>query len=343
MKCKNCGARIRENETVCPNCGAIIDEDSGYIMITADDTVEDFYSDAPPRRRKRGWRLALIILLVMAIAGGGSYAYFNYVLPRLQTQPALTFTTGTGVINDTEKVVYVKLDKGNNIEYIHGVCLYEEAAEGEPLSTDYEYTKNVDDSMRTVFFYVNDFDLKEDAQYHYVFTMTFSFHGSEVRYDYEQDVTFSGKIEEDASPIVFDHTMYERADNENAAAEETTAATATTAPAAVDTAFVYEGFWYGVPVENGEKKAVDAYEFSDGSYKVTHYMKDGDGDWQTATESGDLTEENGTLTLSGDGGTLTVIVGADSTLKLQNAGVASGELVARKYNSAVNAGDMFEE
>jgi len=344
MKCQNCGARLGENETVCPNCGAFTDENSGYTIITTDDTVEDIYSSRGKKPRK-GLKLFLIILLVIAIAGAGSYAYFTLLLPKQNSRPELTFTTGAGVINETEKVVYITMDKGNNVEYIHGVRLYDETTEGEPLSTDYEYTKNVDDSFRTIFFYVDDFGLKEGTEYSYIFTVTVSFNGSDTRYDYEQTVDFNGTITENASAAVFDHSMYERSDNENATettAEATTQA-ATQAAEKIDTAFVYEGFWYGVPVENGDRKAVDAYEFSESSYKVTHYTKDGDEDWRTATESGDLKEENNALTLTGDSGTLTVTVGSDKTLKLENAGVASGELVARKYNSTVNANDMFEE
>lgn len=342
MKCKNCGARLGAEETTCPNCGAAVAEEEGYTIITAEDTLEDIYSDRE-RQPRRGLRLLIIALLVIALAAGGSYAYFNFLMPKTNAKPELTFTSGAGVINDNEKVVYLSLEKGNNIQYIHGVRLYNETAEGEPLSTDYEYTKNVDDTMRTIFFYVDDLGVKENTAYSYIFTVTVSFNGSDTRYDYEQEVSFNGTMTDDVSAVVFDHSMYERADNENAADATTEATTAATTAAPVDTAFVYETkFWFGVPVTDGDKKSVDVYAFEEDGYEVTHYTKDGDGDWQQAKESGDLKEDNNTLVLTGDSGTVKITVGSEK-LTLENAGKASGELVARNYNSLTNVNDMFEE
>ena len=350
MKCKNCGARLGADETTCPNCGAITDTDSGYTIITADDRVEDLYSNDEKKPHK-GLRLLIVLLLVVALAAGGSYLYFHYILPLQQARPELTFTTGTGVINEEEPVVYLKLDNAQDMEFIHGVSLYDGPAEGEPLTTDYQYTKNVDATFRTIFFYTDGLNLTEGQEYNYTFVITVSFHGSDRRYDYEQPVTFSGTITDNAAPIVFDHSMYERADNENydgaAVSEETTVAETTeaetTTAATADISFIYQGFWYGMPVENGDRQAIDSYQFVDGgAFTVTHYTKEGDEEWTTSMQNGTFKEDGGELTLTLNGETQLINVNGN-TLTLTGTGVTDGALTARKYNSVINADDFFNE
>ena len=110
MKCKNCGARLGADETTCPNCGAITDTDSGYTIITADDRVEDLYSNDEKKPHKR-LRLLIVLLLVVALAAGGSYLYFHYILPLQQARPELTFTTGTGVIWNLSTALACTMDR----------------------------------------------------------------------------------------------------------------------------------------------------------------------------------------------------------------------------------------
>ena len=346
MKCKNCGTKIKGNETVCPNCGAFVDEQSGYTVITEDRRYEDVYS-SEQKRPRTGLRFFLIALLVIAIAAGGTFVYFKYLQPVQTTAPELTFTTGYGTINEGRKVIFIQPQGGKDMEYIHGVSLYNGKAEGEPLSTDYEYTKNVDGTFRTVFFYVDDMELDENATYSYTFVMTTSFVGSQLRFDYTQTVDFPGKIDEDVSATVFDHSMYERSENETTSEAETTAPATEQATTEATTAkqvsfdFAYEGYWYGAPSESGSKRSVDAFQFkSDGTYVITHYTQSGDSDWKTSTERGKFTAEGDTLSLTTESGVKLEIKADDSAKTLTLNG---SEMAARKYNSTVNASDLFEE
>ena len=233
------------------------------------------------------------------------------------------------------------------MEYIHGVKLYGGAVQGEPLSTDYEYTKNVDSSFRTIFFYLDGLEDGGKDEYSYTFVVTASFAGSDTRYDYEQAVTFGGKVEQDVSSVVFDHSMYERSDNQNTAettAEQEETTEETTAPKQASLDFIYEGYWYGVPVALGETRAVDAYQFSqDGTYTVTHYTQEGSAEWSVTVDNGEYNMEDGYITITNGNDSLHIQIDSDAAaLTLENAGVASGELSPRVYNSVINANDLFK-
>ena len=220
MNCKNCGAKLKDSARVCPNCGAFVDDESGYTMITADDRIDDFYSSEKKPQPKKRLRRFLIALLVILLAGGGSYLYFGYIAPMNHKAPEMSFSTGAGLINGDEKVIYAAIDDKGDMEYIHGVSLYRTPPSDpsassetgqEPLLTslDYEYTKNVDDTFRAVYFDTADLDLNKNEEYTYYFQIAVSYLGSDRHYYYTCSVNFSGDITEDVSDIIFDRSMYE--------------------------------------------------------------------------------------------------------------------------------------
>ena len=116
MTCKNCGAKLRDNAKVCTNCGAFVDDASGYTLLASDDRVYDVYSTEKKKKKKNSpLRLFIAIVLVALIAGVGTYLYFDKIEPMLNKAPELTFTQGIGLINRNEKVIYVSLPKGSDI------------------------------------------------------------------------------------------------------------------------------------------------------------------------------------------------------------------------------------
>lgn len=209
VRCENCGAVIKDGEKRCPNCGSFCDSD-GYILLSENDCYQDYSIDEVPNKSKKIISI-ITMLLIVAIAAGGVF-YYICLYTKPDDRPALELTSGAGIINEDEPVIYVSVPEDSQIEFIHGVRLYDydlQSAESKakPVSTDYEYTKSIDEVFRTIFFDTEDFGLEDDKTYTYTIQFDVSFLGSNQIYTYSQPITFSGKITDDAADIVFDHSM----------------------------------------------------------------------------------------------------------------------------------------
>ena len=53
MKCKNCGASLKDNAIRCPNCGAFQDEEEGYVLLASNEHVDDSYYEEMEAEQKR--------------------------------------------------------------------------------------------------------------------------------------------------------------------------------------------------------------------------------------------------------------------------------------------------
>lgn len=345
MTCKNCGTRVRDNAKICPNCGAMLDENEGYVLLTSDGMdYEDYYSSDKKRKKKggSGIRWFLSILLTLAIIGGGAYYYFDNIYQKETPQPNLTFETGSGLINGDEAIIYVTVKDGQNIEFIHGVKLYSydtsKIEDGVPaVTSEYQYTKSINDTFRAIFFDIKDFELQKSNTY--TFEMQFSFSGSSEVYTYTATVTFPDTIENDISDIIFDHSVegVSTTDESNTQTDEsTTKAEETTANTDDKNAdFIYDSYWYTKPVTDGSDLTIYAYKFSkDGTYTATRYFKSGAKDWEVTSSSGKFEVSDYSVTVKGSAaGTEEYLIDFDSkTLE---------DMTARKYNSVQNAEDFF--
>ena len=195
MNCNNCGARLREDAKVCPNCGAFVDDGGGYTLLTSEEMeYEDYYSDEKktPKKKKSGFRWFVSIMLTLLIVGCGAYYYFENFYNRTPDVPSVTFETGSGIINDDEAVIYAHIKDNSDIEYIHGVSLYRYVGEtrsviGNALSTDYQYTKNIDATFRTIFFDTDGLELSEGANV-LAFEIKLQFYDSDEIFTYVQPI-----------------------------------------------------------------------------------------------------------------------------------------------------------
>lgn len=348
MTCKNCGTKMSDNAKMCPNCGAVIDENEGYTLLTDDDVMFDIYEntkeDSKAKKKKgRGFIWFLSVLLTLLIIGGGAYYYFTNIYNPTPDKPELSFKSGCGIINDDEKIVYVLLDENSNIQYIHGVTIGKaESSESiTPISSNYEYTKSVDSTFRAIFFDTK--ELGEAASGEYTFEMKFSFNDSEEVYTYTQNVTVPAEISEDASDLIFDHSQTEKT---TAPAEETTESTTAQAITAEgDISFIYDSYWFTEPNENGDEMFIAAIKLNkDKSYVSTNYYKKGNESWQITTYNGKFKLENGFAVLDNGEATESTyyrIDSANKSLYEEENGKKVSTLTARKYNSIKNAEDFF--
>lgn len=355
MNCKNCGARIKENSKVCPNCGAFIDDGFGYVLLTDNYKTADIYPETVEQRKKGGVIKYLIsLLLVVAIVAGGAYYYFTNIYIGDQS-PELSFTTGSGLINDDQQIIYVALPENSRIEYIHGVQLYDydknnATLKQDPISSKYEYTKGIDDSFRAIFFDVGDIPLEAGTQYVYTFEMNFSFIDSSEIYTYEQTVSFDGDINEDVAEIIFDHSLISeisttQADSAvdetttvkaTAPAESTTKETTTEETTVAGVSYIYNSFWFTQPYnDNDTNYSISALKFnSNGTYVETVYAKNGTGKWTTTKLNGKYEIKDGQIFTTDSEGQI------QSYALDSNASTLDG-LTSRKYNSVKNAEDFF--
>ena len=339
MNCKNCGAKLKPQDRQCPNCGAAVRGENGYVLTSSKDE-KYYYGDDEPVKKKSGIKRLLAIILIGAIIIGGEYYYFN-VYKKKTVQPQVNFTYGAGVINDDEQVVYVAIDESAQIQYINGVTLYgydkTQSSNDKPLSTDYEYTKTESGIFRSIFFDLADFDIEPGKDYTYTFEMIFSFYEDNNQYTYTQVVNFNSSTENDVSDIIFDHSGadYSAGAEDTAQSTVPTTATSTTAAAAAqntgDSSFLYSGFWYTEPYHDADNYSIDAIQFAkNGGCTVTSYSKSGNGAWTSRQTNTTFSVKNGVLTVKNDG---------DYVIDFNKKSVAG--LTQRKYNSVKNAEDFF--
>lgn len=340
MNCKNCGARVSDNAKVCPNCGAMMDENEGYVLLTDDTAYEDYYPNGRQTKTKKkgaGVRWFLSILLTLAIIGGGAYYYFEYIYEKPVEAPAVTFEGGAGIINGDEKIIYVTIENGSNIEYIHGVTLFNATADNTEkikVTDQYQYTKSINDSFRAIFFDVDESTMQKANVY--TFEIRLSFNGNDEIYTYTPSVSFPGEITEDVSDIIFDHSVEESTTGASAEESTTQAAETTTKAASTgDITFIGETYWFSDPEKDGDKLTIYAYKFNDGGkYTATRYYKDGSKDWEITTKSGTYDLSDYSLTVDGN----------EYLIDTANKALESDtgkKLTARKYNSVKNAEDFF--
>ena len=354
MNCKNCGAKISDNAKMCPNCGVMINEDEGYILLTADDDYYDYTKDGAqkPKKKGSGLRWFISILLTLAIVGGGAYYYFNNIYQQEQEVPPVSFDGGAGIINGDEKIVYVTIDNPSNIEYIHGVTLYDEGRHTDDgalrIYDRYEYTKSINDSFRAIFVDLDDVSETSDFELQpsnrFTFKILFSFSGDDEIFEYTKTVSFTDDISDDVSDIIFDHSVDgttkadEKKDTEKTSDDkddkkETTTEKEVKTNAAPD--FIYEGYWYGEPNKDGDTYTIYAYKFSKGGkYTATKYSKKGGADWKVTSDSGSFELSDYALALDDEE---YLIDSENESLEAENG----NKLTARKYNSVKNAEDFF--
>ena len=362
MKCNNCGARIDEGAKVCSNCGAHIDGNNEYVLLTSDDTMFDIYSDVPDdekaiakkQKKKKGGKIIwfLSILLTLAIIGGGAYYYFANIYNPTPDKPELVFEGASGVINDDEQIVYLLLPQDSKIEYIHGVSIYDydktdkNAPQGAPVSSDYEYTKNIDSSFRAIFFDIKDINAKKDKNV-YTLEMKFSFYDSNDIYTYVEPVTFTYPTETDVADLIFDHSQQEETTTSKAAkeTEKTTESEKTTKLSKDEYSFVYNFYWYTQPIENGDELSISALKLNaDNTFVSTGYYKNGASGWQITRANGKYKVENGFIVIDNGEATESTYYKIDTEMKSlyeEENGKKVASLEARKYNSIKNAEDFF--
>lgn len=355
MNCKNCGARLKENSKVCPNCGAFIDDGSGYVLLTDNFKTEDVYSEIidPKKKKTSTVRYIISFVLIIAIVAFGAYYYFTNIYEGNQA-PELSFTTGSGVINDDEQIIYVLLPENSRIEFIHGVTLYDydrtnAEKNADPISANYEYTKGIDNSFRAIFFDVNDIPMESNTTYTYTFEMKFSFVDSGDVYTYQQPIEFDGDITEDVADVIFDHSLLTEvttepekttANTEEQTTEKTISQTneaETTNPttSSINVDYIYNSFWFTEPYHDADAYSISSLKFNrDGTYSETQYYKNGTEDWVRTSLKGEYEVKDGAVfTTDSEGQTQSYSV--DASAKTLDG------LTSRKYNSTKNAEDFF--
>lgn len=293
MKCKNCGAELRANSDICPNCGTVADD--CYVLVSSEYEANDYRKDDDsPKKKTARYVINAIISFVLVFAlVGGSYYYFNDKFNK-QEAPALSFETGTGIVNDRQ-IVYLTIKDSSNIEFIQSVKMYEgdvtdtSTSSLKPLSTKYEYTKNSGESFRSIFFYADNLNIEKSKTYTLTFDMTFSFVDDARFYTYKQATTFSGDIKQDVSSIIFDHSLKEdqKQPEANPKKETTTKpASETTTELSGDMTFITKlGYWYNEPKVEGDKKSIEVWEFKENKdLTITTYTQNGSEKWETKTE-----------------------------------------------------------
>ncbi len=342
MKCKNCGAKVEKESSICPNCGATVNKNSDYVLLTNQDKVyEDVYSSKQKKKRKPLQNALIVILSVAIIIGAGlcSYFYF-YGKESASDKPKLSFSSGYGVINEDEQVIYVSIKDSSSIQYIHGVNIYNGEVNEKTLkkqdavSSDYNYTENVDKSFRCIFFDMDSLNLNKGENYTYTFEMVFSYYNDDNWYTYYKTVNFSGNTTTDISDTVFDHSL-----DETTTEESTTLSAESTTEKETTADFIYNSYWYTTPYNDADSYSISAFKFSeDGTFTSTDYSKTGTDDWVVTTNKGEFKIKGNTLTINtSDGETDELTLDKDKKTITQN----KNKLTSRKYNSIKNAEDFF--
>lgn len=339
-RCLNCLEYLEDEVKVCPHCGAKCDADEGFVLLSEVKAPERKYQDISSGKKSGPARFVVILVLILALVAGGSYYYFNSV--SNPENPKVTFGTGTGVINKDKKIVYTTIDDPSLIEYIQGVSIYKGdltrngVKNEKPISTNYEYTDNVDDSFRSIFFYADDIGIRSDKEYTMTFKINLQFVKDDNVYTYLVANTFSGDIKKDVSDIVFDHSLKKT--------EPTIAYEATTVNHS-DTSYIFDGYWYtkGHKTDDGLYK-IDSIKFDkeSGTCKITHYSTENlDGQWDVSSTDGTYSIDNGILTYSGSD-TKYVINSDNKSLIEQKQGTQKEELTHTNYNNISNAYSLLQ-
>lgn len=353
MKCKNCGASLRDNARVCQNCGAFVEDEKGYTLLSSDDAYD---LPAPKRRKtkksKKGFGFFIILLLVAAIAGGGSYYYFTNIYSPKPQKPELSFSQGTGVINGDERVVYVRFNEPADVQFIHRVSLYnydktqKGAPDDSPVTNNYEYTKSIDSTFRAIYFDTENLKLTQDVNYTYTFEISLSFIGSEDIYSYEVPVSISSDFSKDVSAEIFDHSM----DRDGEAPKVTQSSKKddgkSTSAGVKNADYVYEGYWFTAPVREGQRQSISSYKFNkDNTFVKTDFVKASGSDWNISTSKGSYSIEDGYVIVeqSDQSKAQHYKINANDKSLIKD-GSADGEaLTSRKYNSVTNVEDFFKQ
>lgn len=333
MKCKNCGANIENPRGVCPVCGCAVVQDEGVSLgnIKYDSAKYDY---APVNKKKRFIIASIVIILIFAIA---SFVLF-YVQSLKIPQPEMSFTTGQGIINDDEHIIYAFIDDSSHLEYIHGVKLYEGEVDentikiSKPVLSDYQYTKSVDEGFRAIFFDLDELNLEEQGNYTYTFQMTFSFVGDENWYTYYETVNITGSTNLDVTKIIFDYSMLDTPNVNNT--------TASSNP--LD--FVYDGYWYTQPVRSQDMFTIYSLKLNkDNSCVITKYSKSGEMNWEVETEKSTYTLEDEKLSVDfGNNHTESYVVDTkNKTIAVSGTSAKKVLLTQRKNNTLKNAEDFF--
>lgn len=333
MKCENCGANIENPRGVCPVCGCAVVQDEGVSLgnIKYDSAKYDY---APVNKKKRFIIASIVIILIFAIA---SFVLF-YVQSLKIPQPEMSFTTGQGIINNDEHIIYAFIDDSSHLEYIHGVKLYEGEVDentikiSKPVLSDYQYTKSVDEGFRAIFFDLDELNLEEQGNYTYTFQMTFSFVGDENWYTYYETVNITGSTNLDVTKIIFDYSMLDAPNVNNT--------TASSDP--LD--FVYDGYWYTQPVQSQDTFTIYSLKLNkDNSCVITKYSKSGESNWEVETEKSTYTLEDEKLSVDfGNNHTESYVVDTkNKTIAVSGTSAKKVLLTQRKNNTLKNAEDFF--
>lgn len=329
MKCKNCGATVPKGSNLCINCGAVLNKSSVN------------FSDIPREEQKNekkkhpGVKKAIcIILSFLIILGAGATSFCLFYQKNMQRErPELDFSCGQGVINENESVVYVTVSNPSKLQYIHGVKLYEgdvaqnDIVKAKPVAENYKYTKNIDDSVRAIYFDLNDLGLKKGKNYTYTFEMTFGFYNDDSRYTYLQAINFA-MSDNNVSDVIFDST----------AAKTTAQQPAENADAEITNDYIYDNYWYSQPFKDeNNRTAINSLKFSDdGTCTVTYYVLDEANKWTVTTYKGSFEIKDNRVSAKLDNGksaTLTL----DSKARTLTPDKSDKSLTERKHNSVTNA------
>lgn len=296
MKCKNCGAKVPNDSSICSNCGAVVDPNSQYVLLTNDaKPVNSQKAIKENKKKKRNNFFFTVIACILIVAAGfGSYYYFfNQNMDK--PQPQLDFYAGYGIINEDEQIVYVNVKDSAKIEYIQGVTCYDKKMYymengANKVSSNYQYTKNVDNSIRSIYFDMSDLKVEKGKNYTYTFEMKFSFHGDENVYTYYQPVNFVGTTKNNISEIVFDHT---KQDTKKTNEQTTTQAIIPTED------YLYDYYWYSAPVAENKEYAIFALKLNkDKTLSYTAYHMNVGSPWDVKTSNGTYKIKNDRITIN---------------------------------------------
>lgn len=353
MKCKNCGATLKENARVCQNCGAFVEDSKGYTLLTADDS---YYSSDNKKEKKskskKGFGFFVVLLLIIAIAGGASYYYFTKVYTQKPVKPEVSFSQGIGVINDDERVVYVKFNDVSNIQFIHSVSLYNYdktqngAPNDSPVTSNYEYTKSIDSTFRAIFFDADNLKLTPGVNYTYTFEINLSFIGSNNVYTYEVPVEINNDFSKNVSDEVFDHSMDKSVDSKSVTQSSKKDNEKTTLADVKNNDYVYDGYWFTAPLTEGGRQSISSYRFNkDNTFVKTDFVKNSGSDWNITTNNGSYSIEDGYIVIeqSNNSKSLYYKINANDKSLIKDDSTDSESLTNRKYNSVTNVEDFFAE